>query len=39
MREVGSYPGLAGCLRISVGTGASLRATRKALREIREEVR
>lgn len=39
VREVGSYPGLAGCLRISVGTGASLRATRKALREIREGVR
>ena len=39
VREVGSYPGLAGCLRVSVGNGASLRATRKALREIREEAR
>lgn len=32
VRDVGGYPGLAGCLRISVGTGASLRAVRAALR-------
>jgi histidinol-phosphate aminotransferase len=32
VRDVSGYPGLAGCLRISVGTGASLRAVRAALR-------
>ncbi|HSS47483.1 MAG TPA: aminotransferase class I/II-fold pyridoxal phosphate-dependent enzyme [Thermoanaerobaculia bacterium] len=31
VRDVGGYPGLAGCLRVSVGTGASLRAVRAAL--------
>jgi histidinol-phosphate aminotransferase len=34
VRDVGAYPGLAGCLRISVGSGAALRATRQALEEI-----
>jgi histidinol-phosphate/aromatic aminotransferase/cobyric acid decarboxylase-like protein/imidazoleglycerol phosphate dehydratase HisB len=34
VRDVGAYPGLAGCLRISVGSGAALRATRQALAEI-----
>jgi histidinol-phosphate aminotransferase len=34
VRDVGSYPGLAGCLRISVGSGPALRATRRALAEI-----
>jgi histidinol-phosphate aminotransferase len=32
VRDVSSYPGLAGCLRVSIGTGASLRAVRAALR-------
>ncbi len=32
VRDVGGYPGLAGCLRVSVGTGAALRAMRAALR-------
>jgi len=32
VRDVSGYPGLAGCLRVSVGTGASLRAVRSALR-------
>jgi histidinol-phosphate/aromatic aminotransferase/cobyric acid decarboxylase-like protein/imidazoleglycerol phosphate dehydratase HisB len=36
VRDVGAYPGLAGCLRISVGSGAALRATRQALAEMRE---
>ncbi len=31
VRDVSGYPGLAGCLRVSVGTGASLRAVRAAL--------
>jgi histidinol-phosphate aminotransferase len=34
VRDVGSYPGLAGCLRVSVGSGAALRDTRRALAEI-----
>lgn len=34
VRDVGGYPGLAGCLRISVGSGAALRATRRALSEM-----
>jgi histidinol-phosphate aminotransferase len=34
VRDVGSYPGLAGCLRVSVGSGAALRATRQALSEL-----
>jgi len=37
VRDVGAYPGLAGCLRISVGSGAALRATRQALAEMREK--
>ena len=36
VRDVGAYPGLAGCLRLSVGSGAALRATRRALAEIGE---
>ncbi|HEV7504126.1 MAG TPA: aminotransferase class I/II-fold pyridoxal phosphate-dependent enzyme [Thermoanaerobaculia bacterium] len=31
VRDMGGYPGLAGCLRVSVGTGAALRAVRVAL--------
>jgi histidinol-phosphate aminotransferase len=38
VRDVGAYPGLAGCLRVSVGTGAALRAVRRALTEIRGGV-
>ncbi|HVR98964.1 MAG TPA: aminotransferase class I/II-fold pyridoxal phosphate-dependent enzyme, partial [Thermoanaerobaculia bacterium] len=38
VRDIGSYPGLAGCLRVSVGSGAALRDTRRALRQIREEA-
>ncbi len=34
VREMGHYPGLAGCLRIGVGDGPALRATRTALAEI-----
>ena len=34
VREVGHYPGLAGCLRFAVGSGPALRDTRKALSEI-----
>ena len=34
VRDVGGYPGLAGCLRISVGDGRSLRAVRAALSAI-----
>ena len=34
VRDVGAYPGLAGALRISAGSGAALRATRKALAEL-----
>jgi len=36
VRDVGAYPGLAGCLRVSVGSGAALRATRRALAEMGE---
>jgi histidinol-phosphate aminotransferase len=32
VRDVSGYPGLGGCLRVSVGTGAALRAVRRALR-------
>jgi histidinol-phosphate aminotransferase len=32
VRDVSGYPGLAGCLRVSVGTGAALRAVRAALK-------
>ena len=38
VRDVAHYPGLAGCLRVSVGTGAALRATHLALQEIRAGV-
>ncbi len=31
VRDVSGYPGLAGCLRVSIGTGAALRAVKKAL--------
>jgi histidinol-phosphate aminotransferase len=34
VREVGHYPGLEGCLRISVGSGVALRDTRRALAEM-----
>lgn len=34
VRDVGGGPGLAGCLRFSVGDGGALRATRRALVEI-----
>jgi histidinol-phosphate aminotransferase len=34
VREVGHYPGLAGCLRVSVGDGRALRDTEAALREV-----
>ena len=34
VRDVSGYPGLAGCFRISIGSGAALRATRQALAEI-----
>ncbi len=32
VRDVSGYAGLAGCLRVSVGTGGALRAVRRALR-------
>jgi histidinol-phosphate aminotransferase len=34
VRDVGKYAGLAGCLRVSVGSGAALRATGRALAEM-----
>lgn len=34
VRDVSSYPGLTNCLRVSVGSGRDLRATRAALGEI-----
>lgn len=34
VRAVGGYPGLAGCFRLSLGSGPALRDTRRALREI-----
>ncbi len=34
VRDVSYYPGLADCFRISIGSGAALRATRQALGEI-----
>ncbi len=37
VRDVSYYPGLAGCFRISVGSGRALRATRQALAEIFDE--
>jgi histidinol-phosphate aminotransferase len=38
VRDVSGYPGLAGCLRVSVGSGAALRETHLALAEIRAGV-
>ncbi len=38
IRDVGHYPGLANCLRVSVGSGMALRETHLALEEIREGV-
>ena len=38
VRDVSGYPGLARCLRISVGSGAALRDFHLALEEIREGV-
>jgi histidinol-phosphate aminotransferase len=38
VRDVGGYAGLAGCLRVSVGSGAALRDTHLALAEIRAGV-
>jgi histidinol-phosphate aminotransferase len=38
VRDVSGYPGLQGCLRISVGSGAALKATRTALLEILEDI-
>ena len=37
VRDVSTYPGLGDCCRISIGSGAALRATRRALTEILEE--
>ena len=34
VRDVSYYPGLAGCFRISIGSGVALRATREALSEM-----
>ncbi len=34
VRDVSYYPGLANCFRISIGSGAALRATREALSDI-----
>lgn len=34
VRDVGAYPGLNGCLRIAIGSGGALRATRRALAEL-----
>ncbi|MCZ6506522.1 MAG: histidinol-phosphate transaminase [Acidobacteria bacterium] len=34
VRDVSGYPGLAGCLRVAVGSGPALRAVRQALEEI-----
>lgn len=39
VRDVGRYPGLAGALRVSVGSGGSLRAVRRALEGEREPLR
>jgi histidinol-phosphate aminotransferase len=36
VRDVGAAPGLAGCLRVSIGDGRALRATREALAESAE---
>ena len=37
VRDVGGYPGLAGCLRVSVGSGRALRDVERALAEIAAE--
>ncbi len=34
VRDVSGYPGLAGCIRFSVGSGAALRDTRRVLEEL-----
>jgi imidazoleglycerol-phosphate dehydratase len=39
VRDVGRYPGLAGSLRVSVGSGPALRAVRRALRGEADPVR
>ena len=39
VRDVSGYPGLANCFRISIGSGAALRATREALEDILEAHR
>jgi len=36
VRDVSSYPGLKNCFRISIGSGAALRATQQALRNLLE---
>ncbi len=38
VRNMSGYPGLAGCMRVSVGSGRALRDVRRALREIRKEL-
>lgn len=37
VRDVSGYPGLAGCIRFSVGSGAALRDTRQALQKLTME--
>ncbi|MCP3960262.1 MAG: histidinol-phosphate aminotransferase family protein [bacterium] len=39
VRDVSYYPGLAGCFRIAIGSGAALRATRQAVAGILNEAR
>ena len=39
VRDVGAQPGLAGCLRFSVGNSAALRATERALIEMEIEMK
>ena len=34
VRDLSGYPGLVGCFRIGIGSGAALRATRRALEEV-----
>lgn len=36
VRNMSGYPGLAGCMRVSVGSGIALREVREALQDIRE---
>ena len=38
VRDVSGYPGLQGCMRVSVGSGAALRAVRRALLDIQKEL-